>query len=340
MAAPDLPDGSLRRLAADPTPQHASVPTRELVLELRARLRDPAFALDATDLADQLAVLGIEIETKAESPWNRLSRTRVVSIAQMLAPAVEAGALRLEGATVVDLGCGSIHPLGPSLLHVLAGAKLAVAIDMDPPQDPATSARALLRLALACLAAPEHVIPWARRARADVMAALEGFDLVKLWLGDPSGIDGNRVRLHHGPAERLPFVDAAVDACTSVSFLEHVGDVDTVLTELARTVRPGGVVVHMIDGYDHSSYGDPAVGTLDFLRQPASLRLVGGCNRMRPMEFVARFEQAGFTDVAFEPHARFRVDDALRASFAEPWRSMDADTLEVTRGVVRARRRG
>ena len=335
-----LPDGALRRLAGAASDRLANTSTRDLVLELRARLAKGDFSLDATDLADQLGLLGLEIEVRTESTWNRFSRTRVSAIAGMLAPEVENGSLRLEGATVVDLGCGSIHPFGPSMLHVLCGAKLAVGIDLDRPQDLASSSRALLRLALACLAAPEHVVPWAKRTRAQVLAALEGFDLTKLWLGDPSGLDARRVRLHHGTAEQLPFADATVDACTSVSFLEHVEDVDAVLVEMARVLRPGGTAVHAIDGLDHSSYGNREVGPLDFLREPADLRLVGGCNRLRPVEFVERFERAGFEVIAFEAHARMPVDDTLRSQFAEPWRSMRQEMLEVTQGAIRARKKG
>lgn len=341
MAAPDeSPGGILRRLEASSDLRLASFATRDLAIELRQRLREPELGLHRVDLADQLGVLGIEIEQATESSWNRFSRTRVSSIAGMLAPEVEDGSLLLEGATIVDLGCGSIHPFGPSLLHVLCGAKLAVGIDLDLPQDLQASSRALLRLALACLAAPEHVVPWARRTREQVLAALDGFDLASLWFGNPNGLDARRLRLHHGPAERLPFADAAVDACTSVSFLEHVEDVDAVLGEMARVLRPGGVAVHSIDGLDHGSYGDPDVGPVDFLREARQLRLVGGCNRLRPVEFVERFERAGFDVLAFEAHARISVDGALRASFAEPWRSMAQDALEVTQGVVRARKRG
>lgn len=335
-----LPDGALLRLAAASSERLSELSTRDLVLELRARLRESALEFGADDLADQLGLLGIEIEVRTESLWNRFSRTRVSSIAGMLAAAVDAGSLQLEGSTIVDLGCGSIHPLGPSMLHVLCGAKLAVGIDLDPPQDMASSSRALLRLALACLAAPEHVVPWARRTREQILTALEGFDLIKLWLGDPAGLDARRVRVHHGTAEQLPFADATVDACTSVSFLEHVEDVDAVLGEMARVLRPGGTAVHAIDGLDHASYGDAAVGPMDFLCEPANKRLVGGCNRLRPAEFLKRFERAGFDVIAFDEHARIQVDNGMRSRFAEPWRSMDQHVLEVTQGAIRARKKG
>lgn len=73
-----------------------------------------------------------------------------------------------------------------------------------------------------------------------------------------AGIDRSRVSLqaarrHHdtGPdspgyacadAEALPFPDAAFDAVVSSDFLEHVHDLDAVVREMSRVVRPGGVV--------------------------------------------------------------------------------------------------
>ena len=333
------PSGSLRRLEAEPDPRLAPFSTRDLALELRQRLRAPELALHVGDLADQLGVLGIEIEQRTEASSNRLSRTRPAACAAMIAGHVESGECKLDGATVLELGCGSIHPLGTLMVHVLCGARLAVGVDLDPPQDPQTATRALLRLALAMLAAPEHLAPWARRTRQQVLAALDGFDLPKLWLGDPAGIDGSRLRLIHGSAERLPMAQGEVDYCSSVSFLEHVPDVDAVLDEMARVMRSGGIAVHSIDGIDHATYGDASHGPLDFLREPAHLQLVFGCNRLRPSEFVARFERAGFEVLAFEEHRRVEVDDRMRMGFAEPWRSMPKQTLEVVQGCIRARRR-
>jgi SAM-dependent methyltransferase len=336
---PPLPDGALRRLDDRGSAALREVATRELAIALRDRLRASDLKLERGDLADQLGLLGIEIEVRVESPWNRFSRTRVSSIAGLLAPAIEDGSLQMEGATVVDLGCGSIHPLGPSLMHVLCGAKLAVGVDLDPPQDPVAASRAMCRLALATLAAPEHVMPWGKRSREQVLRALDGFDLAKLWIGDASGLDTRRLQLHHVSAASLPFADNSVDACTSVSFLEHVDDVDAVLAEMARVLRPGGYVVHSIDGLDHGSYGDDAIGPLDFLCEPAEPRQVRGCNRLRPVEFVARFERAGFEVLAFEEHARIEVDASLRARFAKPWRDMSARELEVTQGAIRVRKK-
>jgi demethylmenaquinone methyltransferase/2-methoxy-6-polyprenyl-1,4-benzoquinol methylase len=52
----------------------------------------------------------------------------------------------------------------------------------------------------------------------------------------------DRVRLLVGQAERLPFPDGAFDALTFTYLLRYVSDPAATLAELARVVRPGGVV--------------------------------------------------------------------------------------------------
>jgi demethylmenaquinone methyltransferase/2-methoxy-6-polyprenyl-1,4-benzoquinol methylase len=51
-----------------------------------------------------------------------------------------------------------------------------------------------------------------------------------------------RVELHEGRAESLPFADAEFDALTFTYLLRYVDDVPATLRELARVVKPGGVV--------------------------------------------------------------------------------------------------
>ena len=53
---------------------------------------------------------------------------------------------------------------------------------------------------------------------------------------------GDRIHLVCGRAEQLPFPDAAFDALTFTDLLRYVADPAATLRELARVVRPGGVV--------------------------------------------------------------------------------------------------
>jgi demethylmenaquinone methyltransferase / 2-methoxy-6-polyprenyl-1,4-benzoquinol methylase len=56
---------------------------------------------------------------------------------------------------------------------------------------------------------------------------------------------GDRVGLVTGRAERLPFADATFDALTFTYLLRYVADPQATLAELARVVRPGGVVASL-----------------------------------------------------------------------------------------------
>jgi ubiquinone/menaquinone biosynthesis C-methylase UbiE len=53
------------------------------------------------------------------------------------------------------------------------------------------------------------------------------------------GLSGKFV---HGNVLELPFDDASFDVVTSFGLLEHFEDVDSVLTEMIRVIRPGGML--------------------------------------------------------------------------------------------------
>jgi len=56
---------------------------------------------------------------------------------------------------------------------------------------------------------------------------------------------GERVRLIAGRGEQLPFPDATFDALTFTYLLRYVDDPEATLRELARVVKPGGVVANL-----------------------------------------------------------------------------------------------
>jgi demethylmenaquinone methyltransferase / 2-methoxy-6-polyprenyl-1,4-benzoquinol methylase len=86
----------------------------------------------------------------------------------------------------------------------------------------------------------------ARRTGADIT----GVDLTEAMLREgrrkvrASGMAG-RIHLTLGRGEQLPFPDAVFDALTFTYLLRYVDDAQATLCELARVVKPGGVIANL-----------------------------------------------------------------------------------------------
>lgn len=245
----------------------------------------------------------------------------------------------VEDATVVNLGCGTRNPLGYLMVLVLLGARRCIGIDLEMPADLSLAARGIARAAALMLLDPRIVVGDYPVSRGDIAARAEGFDLQKLFWGDAAGVDESRLSFWPKSVEATGLADGEADLVVSNSLLEHLPDLDAALVELARITRRGGINAHYVDGADHRSYRDPALGPLAFLEEGAAEGLVHGSNRVRPLEYLPLFERHGFELVHVRRWPGVEVTDALRARLAEPWRSMPADTLAHTQLRLVVRRR-
>ena len=121
---------------------------------------------------------------------------------------------RLDGAAVLDIGCGD----GINCLVMASAVGRAVGVDLRlplfEPDEPGALARRLSGLVLEHLDAPSAPV---RFVRAD--------------------------------ATRLSFPDDSFDVLLSRSAMEHIAPVERALAEMARVVRPGGVIHHSVDPY-------------------------------------------------------------------------------------------
>jgi demethylmenaquinone methyltransferase/2-methoxy-6-polyprenyl-1,4-benzoquinol methylase len=128
----------------------------------------------------------------------------------------------------------------------------------------------------------------------------------------------DRISLLAGRAEQLPFPDDTFDALTFTYLLRYVADPAAVLSELARVVRPGGVVASLEFGTPtaslwlwawrlHTRLVLPTVGFLVGGRAWARVgRFLGPSieahyRRYPVAEHVAIWTAAGLTDIRVRP---------------------------------------
>lgn len=310
----------------------AGLSDADLGAELSRRLADGAFAG-----ATWAGALALDLEAATDTDENRFSRARLNG--QFTSYVGQFYGEELRGSTFVELGCGGQNPLSVLFMFVLLGARQGIGIDLQPPHDGALAARGLARVAQLLLSDPRLVVGAFPVARAEVAANVGAFDIARLHDGDLGGIDGQRLRLLQADVADTGLAEGTADFVFSTSLLEHVPDVDAVVTEARRITRPGGWGWHVVDGIDHSVYGDPAHPPLGFLEVPQGPPLVNGSNRLRPLEYRERFEDAGFEVHAVYPYSTVAVTEAERAAFAEPWRSMDDETLAVRGALFFVQRR-
>lgn len=99
---------------------------------------------------------------------------------------------------------------------------------------------------------------------------------------------GGRVTLVRGEAEALPFPDACFDAVTVTYLLRYVADPAAVLRELARVLRPGGVLADMEFGVPRRSLPRAAWRLYTAAVLPAAGLAVGGRGWWRAGRFLHR----------------------------------------------------
>ena len=239
----------------------------------------------------------------------------------------------LTGATVVDLGCGSLNPFALSFLLLMLGVERAYAIDIEPIQDFRVASQAMAAAAGAMLLDPSKIVGAGRISPEAVLKNLNGFQLPLLAAGDPAGIAGDRLQHRVESIYDLSLGDGEVDAVFTVSVFEHLERVDEALDSLRRITRPGGVGCHVVDFSDHRRYAESygISNPLEFLTVDsfAPAERMHWSNRLRCGEICAMFERHGFAVEDAQSAWTEPVSTQERAEFVEPYRSMSLQDLEI-----------
>ncbi|MCO5176155.1 MAG: methyltransferase domain-containing protein [Thermomicrobiales bacterium] len=159
-------------------------------------------------------------------------------------------------------------------------------------------------------------------------ASIVGLDLTHAMLAEARALAKERgaaLAPVRGAAELLPFSDATFDAVVCRYCAHHFMDVAAAIAEMARVVKPGGIV--LLD--DHVAPEDDAadefINRLDWLRDPSHRR------EPRLSEYEGWFGAAGLRVTAVEHRReRIHVDEWFARARTTPERQDEARTLLAT----------
>jgi hypothetical protein len=127
--------------------------------------------------------------------------------------------------------------------------------------------------------------------------------------------DGYRVRSEYlgissdTDAGQIGIGKSSVDFAFSLSVLEHIRHLPTVLDHLRTLIRPGGTMWHWVDVRDHTSFAD----SLKYLRlsqEEFEATYPPENNRWRPSDYLRMLEEADFSTV----DARFCSQNPLESA--------------------------
>ncbi len=243
----------------------------------------------------------------------------------------------LKGKTCLEFGCGGLNPGGTMFAMLLQGAHSAYAVDLDEVESVPLACRALYTIAAAAVMGVDGAD--IQGDPEEILARVSSFDLEKLADGDPKGLDLERLRHIQAPIEDAGIPPGSVDVVTSNSVYEHLADPDEITAQLARLLRPGGLAVHAIDGFDHRTYANGQLHPLTFLHDETNEPLVHGCNRIRPLAFAEVFERHGLEVRGVLKGAKLPLDEVEIAALAAPYRDLPREHLEVARARFYLRKR-
>ena len=245
----------------------------------------------------------------------------------------------LQDARCLDFGCGGLNPGGGLFAMLLAGARSGVAVDLDPVESLGCAARCLYATLGAALMRTS--LPRIPGTAQEILDRVATFNWEKLAAGDIEGVDWSRLQYVQRDLADVGIEDAGIDILVSTSVFEHLADPGDVIAEMARIVRPGGLCVHAIDGFDHRSYGSSAIDALEFLREDCDDKLVWGCNRIRPLAFAPMFEEHGFEVrmVHKDDDAHIALTDTQVGELAPQFRDLPREHLQLGRARFYLRRR-
>lgn len=219
----------------------------------------------------------------------------------------------LRGKRMLEYGPGDLP--GVAMLMIAHGAEQVVCVDRFPLVSLSSKNVQIAKKMLQRLPSP-------LRQRAEACFKHEahpeaGFDPRWIqYLVRPSGLSG---------------LTNEIDLVISRAVLEHVNDLPATFRDMYAALKPGGIVIHLVDLKSHGLHRD---NPLDFLSWPAwqwslMYSAKGVPNRLRINTYRDAVARSGLEVINLSPtvHALPTHIRAVRPSLAQPFRDLPDEDL-------------
>ncbi|MFN2391407.1 MAG: class I SAM-dependent methyltransferase [Pyrinomonadaceae bacterium] len=145
---------------------------------------------------------------------------------------------------------------------------------------------------------PGKTIEVMLKAKADGASSVAIVDIEKYLTTQQTLDNGINYKIYDG--RKIPFPDESFDLIWSSDVYEHIRFPQITVEETYRLLRPGGMVIHLIDLRDHFSFGNNPDLIFNCLKYPKWLwemmtwNRSNYINRLRASEWIKIHESAGF----------------------------------------------
>lgn len=273
----------------------------------------------------QNAAMAIPAVRHLATRWHTMgmgrSQDKILPVLATLLALLQSAGRELRDAVVLELGPGQT----PDLLFaaLLFGARKTIGLDVTR----------YLQDDLLHLDQYEATRRWVREAlRQGALPASEGFQPER-YAGRPSIPDGE-LTYHLYDGVRCPVEDGTVDVIWSKSVLEHVKAPVKLVEEMARILRPGGLMCHIIDLRDHTTFENGrdwlrGIRYSPFLWNLMLSHRTTWTNRLRAPQWEGVFAHAGLRLIRRETVRQPLHADFSRAKLPPQFASFTDEELQI-----------